>query len=460
MRTAPRITRALDDTLVMGLLILTVVAAVLYISYTALSGLPWQTTNTIDVAVPDAGKVAKNAEVRIGGARVGQVLGIQAIPREGRVPAHARLEVQLEGSVAPLPVDTTAEVRLGSVLGGKYLALTPGSSRRTIPWDGELPLGRASSTVDIEDAFQVFRPESREAIRRFIGGFADAVAGRGGDLNTTFEQTARLLPGLERVLQALSARDTDLPGFVRGLASTVSALRAANADLGAFVADADATFGALDAAGDALGQTVAELPDTARTGERALRTLAPVLDDVEALTRDLRPAAAVLPSAARRIDATLRTAIDVAPRVGRLAGPLDRTFATVGRFAENPASTGALEALVGEDLATFGTSSFVGLGAILKTTWDAERHCRVASSWMARLASLASDGDESGNWLRMMPVVERDQSAARSEPSGNLHANPYPHANAQECEAGYEGYSGQQLIGNPPGVQGGRGDGR
>ena len=455
--TAPRIARALDDTLVMGLLILTIVAAVLYISYTALSGLPWQTVNTVDVAVPDAGKVAKNAEVRIGGARVGQVLGIEAVPREGRVPAHARLEVQLQGHVDPLPADTRAEVRLGSVLGGKYLELTPGRSDRTIPWDGDLPLSQASSTVDIEDAFQVFRPESREALRRFIGGFADAVAGRGGDLNTTFEQTAQALPGLERVLRTLTARDTDLPGFVRGLASTASALRAARADLAPFVADADDTFGALDAAGDALGQTVAELPATARTGERALRTLAPVLDDVEALTRDLRPAAAVLPSAASRIDATLRTATGVAPQVGTLAGPLDRTFATVGRFAANPASTGALEALGGHDLATFGTSSFVGLGAILKTTWDAERHCRVTSDWMARIAAIVSDGDESGNWLRMMPVFEQDQSSARSRPSPTLHANPYPHANAQECEAGNEGYAQGQLIGNPPGLQGGGG---
>jgi virulence factor Mce-like protein len=457
MTRARHATRLLDDTLVMGLLIVLAAAGALYISYTALSGLPWQQTHTVTIQVPDAGKLLKNAEVRIGGARVGQILEIEAVPGRGGVPAHAELEVQLRGSVDPLPVDTRAEVRLASPLGGKYLALTPGRAQRTIPWDGRLPLANASSTVDIEEAFQIFAPQGREAMRRFIGGFGDALAGRGGDINTTIEQSAQLLPGLERVLATLAAEETNLRGFVAGLASTTSALHAARADLAPFVADAATTFGALDAAGDALGESIAALPGAARDGERALRTLRPVLDDVEALTRDLQPAADALPSAAHRAGALVSTAIDVDPRLGTLARPVDRTLRAVGRFADNPASTSALALLGGEDLATFGASAFVGLGAVLKTTWDAELHCRVTSTWMSRLAGANADGDEGGNWIRMIPIVENSQSSATAAPSANLHANPYPNANAQECEAGNEGYGDGQLIGNPPGPQGGGG---
>jgi virulence factor Mce-like protein len=452
-RAPSRVTRALDDTLVMGLLIVAIVVAILYISYTALSGLPWQQTNSIEVLVPDAGKLAKNTEVRIGGARVGQILRIDAVPRDDDTPAHAVLDVQLDGDVAPLPVDTRAEVRLASALGGKYLALTPGRSERTIPWDGVLGLESTSSTVDIEEAFKVFDPESRDDVRAFLRGLGDSVAGRGGDVNATIEETARLLPGLQRVLATLADPRTDLPGLVRGMASTASALHAARDALGPFVANATATFGALDAAGGALGESVAELPATERTAQRALRTLRPVLDDAAALARDLRPAADVLTSAAHRMHATATTATEVAPRFGTLARPMDRAFAAVGTFADNPASTGALEALGGEDLATFGTSSFVGLGAILKTTWDAERHCRVASTWQQRLAAMASDGDAGGNWMRMLPIFETGQSIANAHPSANLHANPYPNQNAEECEAGNEGYSEAQLIGNPPGLQ-------
>jgi virulence factor Mce-like protein len=457
MRRTARITRVFDDTLVMGVLIIVAASCLLYVSYTALSGLPWQQTHTLTVQVPDGGKLLKNADVRIGGARVGQILEIEAVPPQGRLPAHAELEVQLRGSVDPLPADTRAEVRLASPLGGKYLALTPGTEQRTIPWDGELPLANASSTVDIEEAFQIFNPEGRSAMRRFIAGFGDALAGRGGDVNATIEESAELLPGLQRVLGTLAAERTDLRGFISGMASTASALDAAGGDLAPFVADTAATFGALDAAGDALGETVAELPGAASEGERALRALRPVLDDVEGLARDLQPAAEVLPSAAHRAGAAVRTALDVDPQVRTLASPVDRAFAAVGRFADNPASTRALELLGGEDLATFGTSAFVGLGAILKTTWDAERHCGVVSTWQQRLAAMASDGDEGGNWMRMIPVFENGQSMPRAHPSPNLHANPYPNTNAQECEAGHEGYVGEQLIGNPPGLQGGGG---
>jgi hypothetical protein len=276
-------------------------------------------------------------------------------------------------------------------------------------------------------------------------------------VNVSLDETAQLLPGLQRVLATLADGRTDLPGFVVGLASTASALRAARPDLLPFVSDAATTFGALDAAGDTLGESLAALPPAAAEGERALRTLRPVLDDVEALTRDLRPASAVIGSAAHRADAAVRTAIAVDPRVGTLASPVDRALVAVGRFADNPASTGALRALGGEDLATFGASSFVGLGAVLKTTWEAERHCAVASTWMKRLAATASDGDEGGNWMRMLPIIHNEQSGPRAKPSGDLHANPYPHADAQECEAGREGYAEGQLIGNPPGLQGGAG---
>ena len=45
-------------------------------------------------------------------------------------------------------------------------------------------------------------------------------------------------------------------------------------------------------------------------------------------------------------------------------------------------------------------------------------------------------------------------SVPAEKPAANLHVNPYPNENAQECEGGNEGYVGEQLFGNPPGLQG------
>ena len=127
-RAVKKRSRLRDTTVLAGVLILLAGAAIMFVSYGAQNGLPWEPTYEIEIAVPDAGKVAKNAEVRIGGARVGQVIRIKAVPREGDVPPHAVLEVQLDKDVGPLPVDTRAEVRLASVLGASAITIRYGSS--------------------------------------------------------------------------------------------------------------------------------------------------------------------------------------------------------------------------------------------------------------------------------------------------------------------------------------------
>jgi hypothetical protein len=156
----------------------------------------------------------------------------------------------------------------------------------------------------------------------------------------------------------------------------------------------------------------------------------------------------------------MRTAIRVDPKVGTIALPLDRTLRSIDSLVAEPAASNSLRLLGGGDLATFGASAFVGLGAVLETTWEAEEHCRIASRWMAHQRDTASDGNAGGNWLRMLVIDHREEMMPASEPAAELHANPYPNQNASECEAGNEGYVEGQMIGNPPGIQGAPRSGR
>ena len=156
----------------------------------------------------------------------------------------------------------------------------------------------------------------------------------------------------------------------------------------------------------------------------------------------------------------VRTATRVDPRAGTLAEPLDGALSAVGSFSTNPASLTSLQLLGTNDLATFGASAFVGLGAILSTTWDAERYCGIVSKWGHALSNVLSDGDEGGNWIRMSPLFQLDETLPSATPSANLHANPYPNENAQECEAGHEPFLPGQQVGNPPGLQGKPGAGQ
>jgi virulence factor Mce-like protein len=448
-----RIRGLLDEHLVVGTLILVMGAIVLYISYTALSGFPWTPSYSITADVPDAGQLSKNADVRVGGARIGQVLKIEAEPRRGRLPPRARLHLKLNTKDTPLPVDTTAEVRIGSVLGSKYLAIVPGHSKREIPEGGRLPLAQASSTVGVDEAFDIFGPKSRNALRKAITTLAEGLAGRGTAVNETVGNTRRLLPGLQRVLAMFAAQRTDLGGFVRGARAATGAVAPVAAELGALIGYSSTTLGALDSAGNSLGDSIETFPSTAGAARRALRSANPVLTDLAAISRDLRPAADELPATLGRLDPLVRKATAVGPRVARLSSPLQRTFRALGAFTSNPASRTSLRLLGTNDLATFGASAFVGLGAILATVYEAERGCGVASSWVRNLRSISPEGDSSGNWLRMIPILKNNEALASGKPSPDLHANPYPNENSRECEAGNEPFRPGQQIGNPPGLQ-------
>lgn len=438
--------------LALGLAALAIAGVAVAISYRAQNGLPWLSLYRVQADVPDASKLLKNADVRIGGARVGQVLRIEAQPAGPGHPPFARLDLALDARVGPLPADSRVEVRLASVLGGKFLDLVPGTSEQDIPEGGVIPLANARTAVDTDEALLVFTPQTREDLRAGIRELGNALAGRGGALNRTLASTAAGLPAARRVLAVLAAPDTDLAGLLRGAAGASAAIEAAaRGPLGAFLRDATATLRALDDEG--LDRALVAAPPAIAAATRAARDVEPVLADAEAVVRGLGPAGALLPGTLERVDATVVNATPVVRRVGALAPAIDEALRALDAFSRNPSALEAVRGLGGNDLATFGGSAFVGLGAILRTAARAQLNCNAAALWIRNLASVASEGDSGGNWLRMVPVFNSQQSVHQAEPTPDLHVNPYPRENAAECEAGNEPYAPGRQIGNPPGDQ-------
>jgi virulence factor Mce-like protein len=440
---------------VSGMLIILALGFVVYLSYTAQNGLPLASTYHLTVDVPNAAEMTKNADVRIGGARVGQVLTITAEPpRGGRAP-YARFGLALDrNKVASLPVDTRTKIRLASLLGGKYLELTPGVSRRTVPEGGQLPLANAIPIVDLDQAFRTFGKPTAKGLQNVIGQLGDALAGRGTAINDSIDAGHRLLPPLQRLLTVLVAPRTGLSEFLRGTAAATSALAPLAGQINALIDSGTTTLDAFDAAGGSLGQTLDALPPTEAAGTSTLHHLRPVLASAAALTRSLQPAGRLLPQAARRLDGAINATTPVLRRVPGLSRPLTATFGAVDSFARDPASTQALEALGNHDFATFATSLFLGLGGVLRYTADAQLHCNTLGLWARNQSSALSDGDAAGSWLTFEPVMNIAQQQQTSTPSPDLHFNPYPRQDAQACEAGNERYTAGQAIGHPAATNG------
>ena len=439
--------------------ILVVIVAV-YLSYIAENGLPFVSTYNVNVDVSNAAELVKNADVRIGGARVGQVLTITPEPATKQWPhPFARLGLSLEKSLEPLAPDTRYQIRLASVLGGKYLELIPGNSKAPGVQDGGTltlntnpALNHNIPFVDLDTAFDTFGPKTQRGVRNVVREFGNAVAGRGTAFNDSIHSLNGLIGPLDNLLSVFADRRTRLSDFVSGLASTTSALAGVAPTINSLLANGATTFAALTV--PALGQTLDQLPPTESIGTRVLNQSTPVLADAASIVQALKPSAALLPTAAHRLDLLLRTATPVFGPVPKLADELQTALVAVEALARDPASTQTFAVLGSTDLATFGASALVGLGAILHTVADAQFSCNVAGLWVRNFASSLTEGDSTGSWLRFAPILDlaagtAGQGFEQPKPSANLHLNYYPTENSKMCQAGNEVYRGGQLIGDP-----------
>ena len=444
-----------DNPILVGTVTLLIVIVAVYLSYIAENGLPFVPTYNISVDVQNGSELVKNADVRVGGARVGQVLKISP---EGATKAwphpFARLQLALQNSLDPLPPDTHYQVRLASVLGGKYVEIFPGSQKHGgVPDGGTLTLSTNPKLnhnipfVDLDTAFATFGPKTQTGIRSATAEFGDAVAGRGSQFNDSIYQTRRLIGPLENLLRLFASPSTHLSQFIGGLAGTTGALAPVAPTLSALFTDASSTFTALDI--PSLGTSIDELPSTEAVGTQVLTNAQPVLSDAASVVQALKPSAALLPLAAQRLDQIVVAAVPVFKLVPHLAVELQSTLMAVNALASDPASTQTFKVLGSSDLATFGASAFVGLGAVLRTVSQAQFACNTTALWVRNFASSLSEGDTTGGWLRFAPIIAPNQTFQASKPASDLHINFYPKENSSECQAANEVYSGAQRIGDP-----------
>src|SRR5258706_10825160 len=116
------------ETIISGLVI---VVAVLFIAFIVMrTGTGHLGSYDLHVRLADAGGVKVGSDVRLGGTKIGSVLGLRLDPAD----YSAVLEVAVRDDLA-LPVDSTAGIS-GSVLGEQFVALTPGHADKKLQAGG------------------------------------------------------------------------------------------------------------------------------------------------------------------------------------------------------------------------------------------------------------------------------------------------------------------------------------
>lgn len=425
------------------------VAALVFvaISYRSNSALPLESRYRITVDVPNAVRVVPSNPVRIGGVRVGQVESVDAVPGSpGRAPV-ARLGLKLDASVGPLPADTRVSVGIGSPLGGTFIALAPGRSKRVIDDRGKLPPVNATATVDLTDLLDIFGRSTKEGLQEIFAETGSGLAGRGQALNEAIGSAAHLMAPAENAFEAIGGTNARLGRFVRGFIDTAAALEPVADELPRALAGAATTFAAFNRDPEALRATISRLQPAEVAATRALGSIEPSLVKLTSLVGDIRPGVRALPDALSELDATMRSAHTPLRLVPPFGTDLREAFDEVGRLSRAKGTGGALRKLIELEAPA---------GKALDEIAAAQTGCNLFGVLGENGVSAFGTGTDDFSFvlIALTTLGAENEVFQNAELSPNLNFNGAPHMNENECEAGNEPYTqGASVIGNPAGLQ-------
>lgn len=241
-----------------------------------------------DASFQEGSQLAEEADVRISGVNVGKVKTVTPNRRTGRADAT----IELDGKFAPLPSDSRAILRQKTLLGETYVELSPGSERRPkIPEGGRLANARVSPTVELDEIFRAFDPDTKRAFQEWMQSTARATDGRDRDISQAIGNLSGFSKDTTTLLQALDRQSQDVQTLTRNTGRTFAALSARQGSLSGLVRDGNRLFRLTAQQDRELQETFVALPTFQREAERTVRRLATFADDTRPLIRQLRPVA-------------------------------------------------------------------------------------------------------------------------------------------------------------------------
>lgn len=430
-----------------GIAALVVAAAIFYISYNALTGLPGQSRYTVWINVPNASHLNKSDEVRIGGLRVGQVAKVGAVVRPGRHP-YAHIKLQLDKDASPLTTSSRVSVQTASVLGASYVDIKPADGGTRIADGGQLALSQAGDTTQLTDLLDVFDRSTARNIQAFLRESSAGFAGRGPALNDTIASFAALLGPFGRVARLLAEPGTGLAGFIDAADRASAAFAPSAQQLRSLVAGGATTFSALAAAGASLAAATERAPGAESAATAALTHAQPGLNATARVFTQLRPAARELPGALRAANGALTAGMPALRRLPPFAKALQSALAEVRVLASKHSTDGAVRKT---------TELFATDAPLFDALNQMQTTCNSLGIWATGFSSVFGDvGTAEGPALAQIEVTTlgaNGETVQSAKPATDLSNNQYAHNNNQECESGNEPWTGRQQRTNPPGLQ-------
>jgi phospholipid/cholesterol/gamma-HCH transport system substrate-binding protein len=190
---------------------------------------------TYRAAFSEAGGIATGDPVKIAGVDVGKVTGVDL------ENAHVMVKFTVKGDTR-LGTQTAAAVKLQTLLGKKYLAVTPSGSGH-LSGNQEIPLSRTTPSYDVVDAFSDLTTTTQPIDTDQLAKSFETIATQFKDSPADVKAS---LDGLSRLSQTIASRDDQLRELLSRANAVSGTIASRNAQVDSLIKDGDSLLQELD----------------------------------------------------------------------------------------------------------------------------------------------------------------------------------------------------------------------
>ena len=252
----------------------------------------------VDAIFDNADYLISGQDVKIAGARVGQVAAVK-LTRDRK----ARVEMRIDPGFAPFRANAECSIRPQSLIGEKFVECEPGDpSTGPLGRNGgsapTVPVTHTHSPVDLDLVFTALRLPLRQRLSIIVNELGAGLAGRPQELNLAIRRANPALQQANRTLAILDSERRTLGRLIDASDRVLAELGRRSGQVADFISRANAVSSATAGHANDLDLAVHRLPPL-------LSELQPSMEDLTALATDARPVVVALGAAAPQVQAVL-----------------------------------------------------------------------------------------------------------------------------------------------------------
>jgi phospholipid/cholesterol/gamma-HCH transport system substrate-binding protein len=206
-------------------------------------------------AFTDLSGLKKGDDVRVAGVKVGKVTGISL--------THGYVRITFKVKGVHLGDQTTASIRVKTLLGTKYLSIDPEGTGKLSTHTG-IPLSRTTTPFDVPAAFSQLSTTINQVDTKLLAKSFNTIA---DTFNNSPAQIKSALTGLSRLSRTVASRDAQLTQLLASADNVTGVLASRDSQVKALIDDGDLLLKVVE---QRRAQIHAMLVDTAKLAQQLI----------------------------------------------------------------------------------------------------------------------------------------------------------------------------------------------